>query len=161
MEAWAKQYEALVNSPEAQEKIKHLANNQAHEWVNSKEFKQWQKEMELWAKEFAEAHQNAESSGDVFTPVPKHRPMPVMPPMPPMPADIVTPNVAAPVPPQPSMAVVPKVKPQTNGTSTVTSPAKIDGPTPVLPNTTGTKRNIEIKAGGAQTTTYKGRKFPA
>jgi hypothetical protein len=71
--------------------------------------------------------------------------MPPMPAMPPMSADIVTPNVAAPVPPQLPTVVVPNVEPHSTGTADVALPAKTTGPAPVLPNTTGTKRNIEIK----------------
>lgn len=158
MEAWAKQYEAQMNSPEVQEKIHSIANNSAQQWVNSDEFKQWQKDMQQWSKEFAEAHKEyakaheEADSGDHDHasdaephPMPAMPVMPTMPAMPAMPANIVTPNVAAPVPPQPPMVVVPKVKPHTTGTATVTSPAQIARPAPVLPKTTGNKRNIEIK----------------
>ena len=163
MEAWAKRYEAQVNSPEAQEKINSLANNWAHQWVNSDEFKQWQKEMELWAKEYANAHQKAKSSDNVSTPTHEVHPMPVMPPMPampPMPVEMVTPNVpapvlpvppvsVAPVSPKPQMVVVPKVKPRPIRKTIVASPAEIAGPALVLPNVPDSKsnsaQNIEVK----------------
>jgi hypothetical protein len=133
MEAWAEQYKAQMNSPEVQEKYKQLADNWAQKWVNSDEFKQWQKDLQQWAQNLAKFQTSVLSSSGA--PAPESGPMPVMPAMPPMPAEIVTPNVAipappalptivAPVPPQPTKVIVPKVE---------SRPAESVGPAPVLP----------------------------
>ncbi len=116
------------------------------QWANSDAFKQWQKEMELWSREYAKAHEEAKSSGHAHSPAAEAHPMPVMPPMPPMPmhAEVVAPAVAAPAPPaapmavepvspQPPTVIVPKVEPLPTSTPIVAPPAEIAAPAPVLP----------------------------
>ncbi|HCO93039.1 MAG TPA: hypothetical protein DIU00_03665, partial [Phycisphaerales bacterium] len=111
MADWAKQYQAHMNSPEVREYYKNLSDSRLHKWVNSNEFKQWQKEMELWSKEYAKAHEQAKSGDHDHASAPEPHLLTPMPPMPPMPAEIVTPSVAAPASPAPPMVVAP-VRPQ-------------------------------------------------
>lgn len=119
----------------------------ASQWVHSEAFKQWQKEMEEWAKEQAKVHEKARSSATFPTPTPnpQPRPMPPMPAMPPMPSipvevevktdvdleidevdvdvDVVdTPEVVVPTPPVPPTAV-----------PTPPSPLRVSVPTPPMP----------------------------
>jgi beta-lactamase regulating signal transducer with metallopeptidase domain len=155
----AKASAEVVKAQAEAKKWEQWANN----WVNSEEFKKWQKDVEQWAKEHAITHEQAESSDDVHISASEPHPMPVMPPMPAMPsmpAEIVTSDVVAPVPtdlpvtiapvpPQPLTVVVPKVDPHFTGTAVVDPPAEITDPAPVLPNIPDAKSestpNIEIK----------------
>jgi len=113
MNALAERYQAQMISPEVQETYKRLANNMAKEWINSDEFKQWQKKMQQWAKEYAKTHEEAKSNGYAHATAPEPHPMPVMPPMPAMPAmspmhvEVVAPDVVAPAPPTPPAVVLP------------------------------------------------------
>lgn len=160
IEAWARQYEAQMNSPEVQERYKLLADN----WVNSDQFKQWQKDMEQWSKEYAKAHKEyieahkeyteghkeyteghvqTESDDHDHTSAPDH-PMHVMPPMPPMPAmppmlaEILTPDVVAQAPMALPVTIAPAPpQPLTVVVPKVEPPAEIAAPAPVLPNITG------------------------
>jgi beta-lactamase regulating signal transducer with metallopeptidase domain/DUF4097 and DUF4098 domain-containing protein YvlB len=155
MEVWAEQYQAHMNSPEVQEHYKNLADNQALKWVNSDEFKQWQKDMQQWSKEYTkahkeypEAHEQDESGDHEHSLSTEPHPMPVMPPMPsmpPMPAEMVAPDVVAPAPPAPPIVgapippqlptvVVPKIEHRPTNKVIVASPAEDVAPAPTLPD---------------------------
>jgi len=152
MEVWAKQYEEHMNSPEAQEHYKNLADNQALKWINSDEFKQWQKDIQQWSKEFAEAHKEyamahaeAESGDHDHTsdePHPMHvmPPMPPMPAMPPMPMKVVTPVLPVVSPPEIAPPVsLPILK--SSGTTNATAPI-LPGESP---STGRSAQDIEVK----------------
>jgi hypothetical protein len=114
----------------AAQKREQWANN----WVNSKEFKQWQKDMEQWAKEYAKAQEQVKSSDNAALAA-ESKPMPVMPPMPPMPifAEVAVPAVVVPAQPAPTV-VIPKAEPRSTGTAVVAPPAEIAAPAPVPKN---------------------------
>jgi beta-lactamase regulating signal transducer with metallopeptidase domain len=129
----------------AAQKREQWANN----WVNSKEFKQWQKDMEQWAKEYAKAQEQVKSSDNAALAA-ESKPMPVMPPMPPMPifAEVAVPAVVVPAQPAPTV-VIPKAEPRSTGTAVVAPPAEIAAPAPVPQNISEAKNestpNNEIK----------------
>ncbi len=69
---------ALAEAQKAEAEVKKWEH-----WVHSDAFKQWQKEMEKWAKEQAKAHEKAkEGLAPTLPPNPKPHPMPPIPPLP-------------------------------------------------------------------------------
>lgn len=115
-------------------------------WANSDEFKQWQKDMEVWAKEQAKIHENAQKpNGDAFSSA--THPMPAMPPMPVMPHPEagqkhldMNAHADAHVDVDAHVAVVPEV--------TVTIPPMSTGvAVPVLPDGQESVDGISIKSG--------------
>ena len=149
-EAEAKKWEQWAQKMEAQAEP---YNAWAKEWTNSEAFKQWQKEMEQWAKEQAKAHSMANEGSAFPTPVPHPRPhpMPAMPPMPPMPVKVDTvnegevavdvevvdtPKVVVPAPPIPPMSVPAPPNPPTVVVPTPPIPPvppRVSVPVPVPP----------------------------